>query len=211
MTQVTVRDVTALAPDTCSVIGSTLVFSNFGVNSTIAPPPTIGIGAPSDGTGVVGVDTNLDFQVSGSEGLDDTFVSYQATGAVLGLDMEFQATPLTGLGSATITELACSSAFVSNACLGTTYADFSATSICVSATCTYASNAALLAGGAQSPVFIQNDIALSNADVPQFVNSHFASLGAAVPEPALAPLAAGALLGLGLLRHFRRKPSMHNG
>jgi hypothetical protein len=196
--QVTVSDVTALAPGTCSVIGSGLIFSNFGVTSTSAPTPTIGIGGPNLGTGLLGGDTNLEFQVSsGNSGLDDTFLDYKAAGSVLGLDLNFTASPMANVGSATITEVACSIAFVSNACSGTTYADFSATSICVSAVCTVASNAELLIGGPESAVYVHNDIALNGANVTAFENSHFASV---VPEPALAPLMAGALLGLGLLR-----------
>jgi hypothetical protein len=198
LNQVTVSDVTVLAPGTCSVPGSSLIFSNFGVSSTSAPTPTIGIGSPNDGTGLVGGDTNLVFQISGgTSGLDDTFLNYEAAGSILGLDLNFRASPQAGVGSATITEVACSIAFVSNACLGTTYADFSATSICVSAVCTEASNAELLIGGAESALYVHNDIALNGANVTEFENSHFASV---VPEPALAPLMAGALLGLGLLR-----------
>jgi hypothetical protein len=202
--QVTVPDVTALAPDTCSVIGSSLVFSNFGVTSTDSTTPTIGIASPSDGTGLVGGDTNFVFQVtSGEPGLDDTFLTYQVTGGpVVGLDMNFEAVPLTGNGSVSVTEVACSSAFVSDACLGTTYADFSATSICVSSVCTDASNAEFLIGGAEDTVYIQKDIAFSGANITVLENSHFTS----VPEPALASLMAAALLGLGLVRHRRNKP-----
>jgi hypothetical protein len=204
--QVTVPDVTALAPDTCSVLGSSLIFSNFGVSSTSIPTPQIGIASPNDGTGVVGADTNLVFQLSsGGSGLDDTFLNYEATGTIVGLDMNFKATPLTGNGSATITEVACSIAFVSSACSGTTYADFSATSICVSSLCTEASNAEFLIGGPESSMYIQNDIAFNGANVPEFENSHFASAGAVVPEPELALLLAAALLGLGLLRHRLNK------
>jgi hypothetical protein len=215
--QVTVPDVTALAPDTCSVLGSDFVFSNFGVSSTASSTPQIGIAGPNDGTGVVGADTNLVFQLSNEDtGLDDTYLNYKATGSTVGLDLNFEASPLAAeaSGSATITEVACSIAFVSRACSGTTYADFSATSICVSSVCTDASSAALLAGGAQNPVYIQSDIAFNGVTVPQFENSHFAAVGTAVPEPNLASLmAAAALLGLGLFRHllphFRRKPRVY--
>jgi hypothetical protein len=198
-----VSDVTALAPNTCSVIGSGLIFSNFGVSSTSDPIPTIGIGGPNDGTGQVGGDTNLEFQLSnGNSGQDDTFLDYKASGSILGLDLSFTASPQADVGSATITEVACSIAFVSNACSGTTYADFSATSICVSAVCTEASNAGLLIGGPESAVYVHNDIALNGANVTAFENSHFASV---VPEPALAPLLAAGLLGLGLLRRRLNK------
>ena len=115
--QVAFSDVTALAPGTCSVIGSGLIFSDFGVSSTSAPTPTIGIGSPNDGTGLVGGDTNLEFQLSnGNSGLDDTFLTYEVTGPILGLDLNFTASPQAEVGSATITEVACSIAFVGNAC-----------------------------------------------------------------------------------------------
>jgi hypothetical protein len=202
--QVTVPDVTGLEPDTCSVIGSSLVFGNFGVTSTDSTTPTIGIASPSDGTGVVGSDTNLVFQItSGEPGLDDTFLTYEVTGApVVGLDMNFEALPLTGNGSVTVTEVACSSAFVSDACLGTSYADFSATSICVSSTCTVGSNAEFLIGGAEDAVYIQKDIAFSGANITVLENSHFSS----VPEPVSAYLMAAGL-GLGLVRRRRINPS----
>lgn len=200
--QVTVPDVTTLSPDTCSVVGSNLIFSNLGVSSTDIPVPIIEIESPSHGTGIAGGDTNLAFSDSGGDVLDDTFVTYQATGGVLGLDMSFQATPLTGNGSVSISEVACSGAFVGKACTGTTYADFGGTSICVSGTCTYASNATFLTGGTEKAVYIQNDIALNGSVVNGFDNSFFAT---AVPEPALAPVMAASLLGLGLLFRPRRK------
>lgn len=202
--QVTVPDVTALAPDTCSVIGSSLVFSNFGVTSTDSTTPTIGIASPSDGTGVVGSDTNLVFQItSGEPGLDDTFLTYEVTGGpVAGLDMNFEALALSGTGSVTVTEVACSSAFVSDACLGTTYADFSATSICVGSTCSVGSNAEFLIGGAENALYIQKDIAFSGANITVLENSHFTS----VPEPALTSLTAAGLLAIGLVRRRRNKP-----
>jgi hypothetical protein len=204
LNQVTLSDVTALAPSTCSVMGSGLIFSDFRVSSTSAPTPTIGIGSPNDGTGLVGGDTNLEFQVSsGNSGLDDIFLDYKAEGPILALDLDFTASPQADAGSATITEVACSIAFVGNACSGTTYADFSATSICVSALCTEASNAELLIGGAESAIYVHNDIALNGVNVNEFENSHFASI-AAVPEPALAILMAGAFLGLGLLRRIKQ-------
>jgi hypothetical protein len=202
--QVTVPDVTALSPDTCSVVGSNLIFSDFGVNSTDPTTPIIGIESPSQGTGFTGGDTNLAFSDSGGNVLDDSFVTYQATGQVLGLDMSFQATPLTGNGFVSITEVACSSPFVGNTCPGTTYADFGATSICVGGNCTLASNAAFLTGGTESAVYVQNDIALNGAAVNGFNNSFFST--AAVPEPALAaPVLGVSILGLGLLSRRRRR------
>jgi hypothetical protein len=214
VSQVTVPDVTVLAPDTCSVIGSDLIFSNFGVNATDFSTPVIGIADPSDGTEVIGSDTHLAFQVTGADtGIDDTFLTYEASGGVLALDMHFEALPFVGDGSVTVTEMACSVAFAGNACAGTTYADFSATSICVSSTCTDASTAKFLVDGAANPVYVQDDIALNGANVTLLENSLFASAASPVPEPALAPLMAASLLGFGLLRllflHFRRKPPVN--
>jgi hypothetical protein len=199
--QINVPDVTALAPDTCSVIGSGLIFSTFGVTSTSGTAPTIGIGSPDDGTGVAGSDTDIVFSVSGGIGLDDTFLTYEVTGGLLGLDMSFEAAAASSSASVTITEIACSVAFVSDACPGKTYADFSATSTCAVFICDDASNLALLVGGPESVVYIQKDIAFNNANLSDFENSHIA----AVPEPAATALIGAGLLGIGFLR--RRYPA----
>jgi hypothetical protein len=202
--QISVSNVTALAPDTCSVIGSSLVFSNFGVSSTDTSTPIIGIASPNDGTVVEGGDTDIVFTVaSGGGGTDDTFLTYEVTGGLLGLDMNFVASPLGSTGSVTVTEVACSSAFVSDACTGTTYADFSATSNCIGLVCSDASNSELLIGGPEGVVYIQKDIALSAANLVEFDNSHIT----AVPEPAAVYLMGAGLLGLGLFRRRLRSCS----
>jgi hypothetical protein len=206
--QVTVPDVTALGANACSVIGSNLIFTDFAVSSTDSPAiptPNIGIASPDDGTGVNGLDTNLVFQVtSGGSGLDDTFLNYQVTGGIVALDMDFTALPLASNGSVTITEAACSSAFIATVCSGTSYGTFSTTSICDGAFCTIASNAEFLTDGAENTVFVQDDIASNGANLTEFENSHFVVAGGAVPEPPMTSLTAVAfLLGLALFNRRR--------
>jgi hypothetical protein len=204
--QVDVPDVVAMttAGDTCSVIGSSFVFSNFGVSSTGGVAgATIGIGSPSTGTGVAGANTNLVFQITGAgSGSGDILMFYEVTGAPLaGLDLLFQGTPISNGGSITITEIACSQAFTGTICGGTTWANFFATSTNGSV----ANNSVMLNAGPQTTVFIKKDISFVGATMSEFQNSQLLSGGGGVPEPMTLSMMGAGLLGLGLLGRKLRK------
>jgi hypothetical protein len=204
--QVTVSDVTALTgPNTCSVIGSSFVFSNFGVSVTGfgGATVTLGIGSPSAGTGVVGANTDLVYQITGAgSGSGDILLFYEVTGASLaGLDLLFQGTPFSNTGSITITEVACDQAFTGTVCGGNTWANFAASSINGSV----ANNSALLSAGPQTTVFIKKDISFSGATMSEFQNSQLLAGGGGVPEPMTLSMMGAGLLGLGLLGRKLRK------
>jgi hypothetical protein len=209
--QVTVPDVTLLAPNTCSVIDSSFIFSNFTVSpSGGVAGATVGIASPNDGTEVDGSgNTDLVFQISGAgSGNGDILLEYVVSGALLdGLDMNLQATPVgTAGGSVEVSEVGCSAAFVGGACTATSYGNFSVTSTCTAGSvpaCNDDINSIVFAGGPESLVYIKKDITFSNATVSEFENSQ--DPGSAVPEPVTVSLMGMGLLTLGLLGRRLRK------
>lgn len=178
-----------------------LTFSNF----TVTPgsgftAATIGI--IGGGTGLNNGDANIEFQIGGlqgtgnnvANGTGDVLLTYVVTGGLIGLDLNLQATPLTSGGSMTIFETACTVAFVSGSCGGTTLANFSVTS-----TGNNASNQQLFSSSWSGPVYIKKDIQFNGASASEFNNSQI------VPEPMTFSLLGLGLLGVGLVGRRLRK------
>jgi len=175
----------------CDVAPATgVLFSNFVVSASAGfTGSTIGISSLL--TNVTAGEINLVFQIANAPITatnGDVILTYEVTGGIQGVDMNFQATPGTGGGGVTITETACSSAFVGGRCSGTTLANFFETS-----TGGVASGSAAFAP--TGDVWIQKDLTYENAKMSQFENSH-----ATVPEPMTLSMMGLGLLGLGLMR-----------
>jgi hypothetical protein len=203
--QVTVPDVTGLSgTNTCSVIGNpSLVFSNFTVSPNVGiSTATVGIAPPSAGTGVVGNQTNLIFQLggltwTGSVGFGDILMTYVVTGGLSGIDIDLQASPVTNGGSMTITEIACDTAFVGSNCTGNTLANLSVTS--------NGNNAFnSLSFSPTATVYIKKDIQFNGATTSEFENSHLSGVSG-VPEPMTLSMMGVGLLGLCLFGRKLRK------
>lgn len=176
-----------------------LLFNNFAVSSSgFTVSPVVGIGNASAGTGVVGSEVYLGFELAGvgagaaPTGVGDILLQYEATGGVGGVDISLQATPLAAGGSITITEVVCTVAFVGNACQGTTLAN-----IFVTSTGQAANTAATFAF--TNVVFIKKDISFINATTSEFTNSQL------TPEPMTFSLMGAGLLGLGIFGRRRFK------
>ncbi len=194
-----------------NVVGATcqegqLTFSNFSVSASSGfTSAQIGIGGTLQGTGVFGNDVDLAFQIGGLQGsgvtsaLGDVELQYEMTGGVGGVDISLQASPLIAGGSETVTEIACSAAFVAGVCSGNTLANY-----VVISTGGVVSNAQIPwlppYQGYEGPVFIKKDLSYDGATTSELVNSGFA-----VPEPMTFSLVGAGLLGLGLLGRRLRK------
>jgi hypothetical protein len=156
--------------------------------------PVVGIGNASGGTGAVGSQVYLGFELAGvgagstRTGVGDILLQYEASGGVGGVDISLQATPLAAGGSITITEVVCTVAFVGNTCQGTTLANIFATSTGQAATFAFT-----------DPVFIKKDISFINATTSEFTNSQL------TPEPMTFSLMGAGLLGLGIFGRRRFK------
>jgi hypothetical protein len=194
---------TIAAAGGCTVTGSTLVFNNFVVDpSSGFTGATIGIGSAASGTGVFGSDVDLAFQIGGLSGpgvpdSGDIILDYTVTGGIIGVDMAVQASPVVSGGSITVTELACTTAFVNGVCSGTTLANFTAVSSGQPATPTQ-----LFTTSYSGEVFIQKDLSYDGATTSSLVNSQIVST---VPEPMTLSLMGAGLLGLGLVGRRIRK------
>jgi len=176
-----------------------LLFSNFSVSASgFIVQPVVGIGNAGAGTGVVGSEVLLGFELAGvgagstANGVGDILLQYEATGGIAGVDISLQATPLVSGGSITITEVVCTVAFVGNSCGGTTLANIFVTSSGQAATAS-----AFFA--TTTPVFIKKDISFINATTSEFTNSQL------TPEPMTFSLMGAGLLGLGIFGRRRFK------
>lgn len=183
----------------------TLTFSNFSVSAS-SGFTSAQIGIQNGGsTGVFGNEVDLGFQIGGLQGsgvtsaLGDVELQYEVTGGVGGVDITLQASPLISGGSETVTEIACSAAFVSGVCSGNTLANY-----VVISTGGVVSNSQIPwlppYQGYEGPVFIKKDLSYDGATTSELVNSQ-----AAVPEPMTFSLVGAGLLGLGLLGRRLRK------
>ena len=201
----TVTNVTTLTgSNTCSVTGASLVFSNFSVSPSAgfsSGSVTVGIGNSGVGTGVVGNDVNVVFQIQGGAGTGDILLIYEVTGGMTGIDLGFTATPLSDGGSVTVTEIACDSSGVTAAgCNGTQFANIGGMS-----TGSIVSQSTTFASGVQGTVWIKKDIDYNDALMSEVLNSQIIPSIDPVPEPVTLSLVGVGLLGIGLLARRLRK------
>jgi hypothetical protein len=199
-----VSDVTTIAASGgCTVTGSSLVFNNFTVSpSSGFTGATVGIATAPFGTGVFGSDVDLSFQIGGLSGpgipdLGDIVLGYTVTGGIVGVDMSAQATPVIQGGSLTITEKACTAAFVGGACTGTTLANFTVISTGQAVTTTQ-----MFTTPYSGEVYILKDLSYDGATTSSLLNSQVVGT---VPEPMTLSLMGVGLLGMGLLGRRARK------
>jgi len=193
---------TIAAAGGCNVTGSSLLFNNFGVSASDGfTSATVGISTAQFGTGIIGSDVDLGFQIGALQGsgvpdFGDIELGYTVTGGIIGLDMNVQASPVIKGGSLTVTEEACSVAWVGTVCNGTTLANFFVTS-----TGQAASKTVMFSTAYSGEVFIEKDLSYDGATTSSLVNSHVVG----VPEPMTFSLMGAGLVGLGLLRRRTRK------
>jgi hypothetical protein len=199
-----VSNVTAIAAaGGCTVSGSDLLFNNFSVIATSGfTQAAVGIATAPFGTDVVGSDVDLSFQIGGllgsgaTSGIGDIELSYTVTGGILGLDIVEQASQVTTGGSLTVTEAACTVAWVANTCGGSVLANFSATSSGQTVT-----NQQIFSPAYSGTVYIEKNLLYDGATTSSLVNSHIV----AAPEPATYSLIGAGLLGVGLLKRRLHK------
>ncbi len=199
-----------------NVVGSTctegtLTFSNFatsfsaGFSNTSPYTSTIGIGNGTVGTGVVGGDVNLVFQIApegpGAPANGDALMFYSVAGGSSGIDLSLGATPTFSGGVVAVTETACSTAFVGTTCTGTVLATYSVCSPTLGSCSAVNSDSAPFVGTYGSTVYIKKDIDFLGAATSEITNSSMTG----VPEPMTLSLMGVGLLGLGLLGRRLRK------
>jgi len=192
-----VSDVTQLNPasgNSCQVAGSQFIFSNFTVGSSAGfTSATVGIAADAV-TRYEANETYLHFQFGGIQGpgspaFGDIILNYLVTGPITGIDLSIQASPLVPFSNITVTEVACSVAFVNAACPGVTLANLMAISFgnAVNVSQSFAQVGA---------VWIRKDIQFNGATSSELVNSHAST----VPEPWSVGLVGLGLLGIWVAR-----------
>jgi hypothetical protein len=197
-----VSDITTIAAaGGCTVAGSNLVFSNFTVSASAGfTAATIGLAPSGLGTVDTGSDVDLAFQIGGLAGTGvatadgDIEMVYTVQGGIEGVDILLQASPVTTGGILTVTEVACSAAFVSGVCSGTTLANYTVISSGAVVT-----NSEMFIPPYSGEVYIKKDLSYDGATSSELVNSQI------IPEPMTFSLMGAGLLGLGLLgRRFRK-------
>jgi len=181
-----------------------LLFSNFTVSASSGfTGATVGLTAGPPTT-VVGNDVDLGFQIGGLSGSGvvtadgDIELQYVVAGGVGGVDITLQSSPVTSGGSETVTEIACTGAFVGGVCSGITLANYTVVSsgnVAVNQQYPW-----LVSPNYTGPVYIKKDLSYDGATTSELVNSQIM-----VPEPMTLSLMGAGLLGLGLMGRRLRK------
>jgi hypothetical protein len=195
----TVANVLTLGSAGCVVNGSNLLFSNFAVSPTGGLDSAVVGLSDVAGTGVVGSNVDLGFQLTlafanTADPVGDLLLTYEVTGGISGVDINIQGTPVASPNTITVTETVCSVAFVSGACptidlLGS----YAVTSL-------NGSDAiGNIAFAYTTPVYIKKDVSFNGAITSEFTNSQL------TPEPMTFSLMGAGLLGLGILGRRRFK------
>jgi hypothetical protein len=197
-----VSDITTIAASGgCTVGGSNLLFSNFSVSASAGfTSAQVGLAPAGLGTTTLGADVDLAFQIGGLQGtgvaaaLGDIELLYTVQGGIAGVDITLQASPVSTGGIVTVTEVACTQAFVAGVCGGTTLANYT-----VISSGNVVSNSQLFIPPYGGEVWIKKDISYDGATTSELVNSQI------IPEPMTFSLMGAGLLGLGLLGRRLRK------